>query len=340
MTNKQRSSSTSNDVSTISANGSVSKTPLQHYDIRRLSFSKSALSFWRIPRLQIVVICIIISTLVQVIGPLFYLISTNIICKDQSLLSPKLKNWVFNCPSSENDSRVQSRVRKTTNFISYFDDPFMAESPWPTKESNQKNKQEMIVSYEPSKALPSRPKSWTEAEAVAALQAAKRSRAEGNLRRAKQIIEHAYTLAPHHPDILTEYGIFWKRRTATFEALIRRAKTLPLVNEIDNRMLKEIHQKREHFLKIPRSDPGLKRAMRESYFQHVYHTVAIEGNTMSLIQTRSILETRMAVAGQLTLEDILAIHKRVLGFVDPLVAGMIRTTQVYVGNLFQQRQDE
>jgi hypothetical protein len=72
---------------------------------------------------------------------------------------------------------------------------------------------------------------------------------------------------------------------------------------------------------------------------------------MSLIQTRSILETRMAVAGksiiehneilgmdaalrflnqtltqigELTLEDILAIHKRVLGFVDPLVAGVIR----------------
>jgi hypothetical protein len=34
------------------------------------------------------------------------------------------------------------------------------------------------------------------------------------------------------------------------------------VNEIDNRMFKEIQQKREKFLKIPRTDPGLKRAMR------------------------------------------------------------------------------
>ena len=31
--------------------------------------------------------------------------------------------------------------------------------------------------------------------------------------------------------------------------------------------------------------------------QYVYHTVGIEGNTMSLAQTRSILETKLAVAG-------------------------------------------
>jgi hypothetical protein len=26
--------------------------------------------------------------------------------------------------------------------------------------------------------------------------------------------------------------------------------------------------------------------MRDSYFAHVYHTVAMEGNTLSLVQTR------------------------------------------------------
>lgn len=49
---------------------------------------------------------------------------------------------------------------------------------------------------------------WTEQEALAALQAAKKSREGGNLRRAEAIIEHAFALAPQHPDILTEYGIF------------------------------------------------------------------------------------------------------------------------------------
>lgn len=32
------------------------------------------------------------------------------------------------------------------------------------------------------------------------------------------------------------------------------------------------------------------------------------------------------------LQDILAIHKRVLGFVDPIAAGVLRSTQVYVGS--------
>ena len=80
--------------------------------------------------------------------------------------------------------------------------------------------------------------------------------------------------------------------------------------------------------------------------QHIYHTVGIEGNTMTLAQTRSVLETKMAVAGksvmehnevlgldaalkyvnqtlvdrvgEISLQDILEIHKRVIGFVDPI----------------------
>uniref|UniRef100_A0A183C6R9 DNA-directed RNA polymerase n=1 Tax=Globodera pallida TaxID=36090 RepID=A0A183C6R9_GLOPA len=206
-----------------------------------------------------------------------------------------------------------------------------------------------------------------------ALQAAKRSRWEGNMRRARSIIEHAYSLAPYNPDILTEYGIYVEmarsdvvqaegfylkalaRNPRHEEALIRRQKALPLVEEIDNRMMREIERKRDRFMRIPHNDSGLKRSMRESYFAYVYHTVAMEGNTINLAQTRSILETRMAVAGksivehneilgldaalrylnqsllevqEITLEHILALHKRVLGFADPLSAGVIRNVQV------------
>jgi hypothetical protein len=34
------------------------------------------------------------------------------------------------------------------------------------------------------------------------------------------------------------------------------------------------------------------------YFQYVYHTVGIEGNTMDLAQTRSILETKLGKKSQ------------------------------------------
>ncbi len=49
------------------------------------------------------------------------------------------------------------------------------------------------------------------------------------------------------------------------------------MEEIDFKMLQIIDEKRSFFLEIPRHSAPLRRAMREAYFQHVYHTVAIEG---------------------------------------------------------------
>jgi len=79
---------------------------------------------------------------------------------------------------------------------------------------------------------------------------------------------------------------------------------------------------------------------------------------MSLSETRSILETRMAIGGRsiaehneiigleaalkyinatlinrlgsISVDDILEIHKRVMGFVDPLESGIFRQTQVCI----------
>ena len=42
--------------------------------------------------------------------------------------------------------------------------------------------------------------------------------------------------------------------------------------------------------------------------QHIYHTVGIEGNTMTLSQTRSIVETQMAIGGKSIFE-----HNEILG---------------------------
>lgn len=143
-------------------------------------------------------------------------------------------------------------------------------------------------------------------------------------------------------------------------ALQNRRRTAVLVEEIDGKLLKHIDAKKNEFQKISGASSALRRAKKEAYFQHIYHTVGIEGNTMSLAQTRSVLETKLAVAGksiiehnevlgldaalrylnqtlvdkvgEITLEDILGIHKRVIGFVDPIEAGLIRQTQVYVGD--------
>ncbi|EGT46606.1 CBN-FIC-1 protein [Caenorhabditis brenneri] len=143
------------------------------------------------------------------------------------------------------------------------------------------------------------------------------------------------------------------------EALVLRARTTPLVSAIDRKMLKTVHNLRNEFAHLQHST-ALRRMMRETYFLYVYHTVAIEGNTLSLGQTRAILESGMVIPGKsirehnevigmdaalrflncsllskehdsISIEDILEMHRRVLGNADPVEAGRVRTTQVYVG---------
>lgn len=143
------------------------------------------------------------------------------------------------------------------------------------------------------------------------------------------------------------------------DALVNRQRTAGIVESIDERRLFDLDEKRDSLSGIHESNAALRRAKKEAYYQHIYHSVGIEGNTMSLAQTRSILETRMAVDGKsidehneilgldlamkyinatlvnkndfISLKDILEIHRRVLGHVDPIEGGELRQTQVYVG---------
>jgi len=144
------------------------------------------------------------------------------------------------------------------------------------------------------------------------------------------------------------------------EAVAARKRTASKVEGIDDQVLQRIDKKKSQFLDIRADSAALKRAKKEAYFQYIYHTVGIEGNTMNLAQTRSILETKLAVAGKsimehneilgmdsalkyinntlvdkigdITLQDILEMHRRVIGNVDPVEAGLFRRTQVYIGN--------
>ncbi|XP_055712448.1 protein adenylyltransferase Fic [Phlebotomus papatasi] len=214
-------------------------------------------------------------------------------------------------------------------------------------------------------------------EALSIVKIAEEFKRDGKEDKALKLFEHAIALAPKHPEILTKYGEFLehsqrdvvKADQMYFQALIvnpkhdaalqNRRRTANIVDSLDQEILTELDKKRDALSQIHESSAALRRAKKEAYFQHIYHSVGIEGNTMSLSQTRTILETRMAVAGKsidehneilgldsalkfinaslvnrndfISLKDILEIHKRVLGHVDPVEGGVLRTTQVYVG---------
>ncbi|KAL6445231.1 hypothetical protein ACFW04_002238 [Cataglyphis niger] len=214
-------------------------------------------------------------------------------------------------------------------------------------------------------------------EALTSLHLAMEMKVSGKQKKAIKLFQHAVALAPRHPDILNHYGEFLEHtqnniikanefyvRALTYKpnhegALINSQRTARVVEELDRLMLKRIDEKRNTLSNIPDDNVALIRAKTEAYFQHIYHTVGIEGNTMNLAQTRAIVETRLAVDGKsidehneiigldaamkyiiatmgnkvwsISIKNILEIHRRVLGHVNPVEGGEFRRTQVYVG---------
>lgn len=217
----------------------------------------------------------------------------------------------------------------------------------------------------------------TDAEAVASLHIALEMKSSGKMEKALKLFQHALALQPYHPDILNHYGEFLEEqqndivqaehmytRAVAFSpghtrALENRQRTFPQVKELDQHRLARIDSKRDQLAKVPEHSLSLRRVKKEAYFQYIYHGVAIEGNTMSLSQTRHIVETKLAVAGKsilehnevlgmdaalrfvnstlvhrigaITVQDILDMHKLILGYADPTEAGVFRRTQVFVG---------
>lgn len=81
-----------------------------------------------------------------------------------------------------------------------------------------------------------------------------------------------------------------------------------VVEELDEKRLSRIDGKREQLLQLSETNRALRRIRKEAYFQHIYHSAGIEGNTMTLAQTRLIVETRLAVGGKSIIE-----HNEILG---------------------------
>ncbi|KAM8961272.1 protein adenylyltransferase FICD isoform 1-T2 [Pelodytes ibericus] len=225
--------------------------------------------------------------------------------------------------------------------------------------------------------LKPKPTSDGQFEAKAALKQALEMKRQGKRDKAHKLLHYALNMDPDHVDALNELGIFLEEEKDIIQAdymyskalmisphnekaLINRDRTLPLVEEIDQRYFSIIDSKVKKVMSIPKGNSALRRVMEESYYHHIYHTVAIEGNTLSLSEIRHIIETRYAVPGKsleeqnevigmhaamkyvnttlvsrigsVSISDILEIHRRVLGYVDPVEAGRFRINQVFVGH--------
>jgi Fic family protein len=223
-------------------------------------------------------------------------------------------------------------------------------------------------------------------EAETALHLALRLMSENKIEKARKVFEHALTLDPYNSEILVEYGQFLEvhhqdliraenlytralvKQPTNPRALELKQRTLPLVEEIDQKHFTFIDNLLQELYRIPDTNPYLRRAKRDAYYLHIYHSNAIEGNTLNLRETRHIVETRMAIGGKslieqqevlgldlalqyvnctlvnrlgsITREDIFEIHRRVLGFVDPVGAGQLRKHQVYVGSFVPPSADD
>ncbi|KAM7018133.1 protein adenylyltransferase FICD [Tautogolabrus adspersus] len=225
--------------------------------------------------------------------------------------------------------------------------------------------------------LRSKPSKEMKLEAKAALQQAQEMKKLGKREKAHKLLVHALSMNPGFVDALTELGTFLEEEKDIVQAdhlytkalaispcneraLVSRDRTLPLVEEIDQRHFGIIDSKVRRLMSIPKGNSALRRVMEETYYHHIYHTVAIEGSTLTLSEIRHIIETRYAVAGKslqeqneaigvdaamkyinttllsrtgaMTVSHILEIHRRVLGYVDPVEGGRLRTHQVFVGH--------
>ncbi|MCI4392476.1 hypothetical protein PGIGA_G00146390 [Pangasianodon gigas] len=237
----------------------------------------------------------------------------------------------------------------------------------------------LTVPYTALELLPQKPKPTKESqlEAKAALQQALEMKKQGKREKAHKLLVHALNMNPDFVDALTELGTILEEEKDVVQAdhlyskalaispchqraLVSRDRTLPLVEEIDQRHFGIIDAKVQRLMAIPKGNSALRRILEETYYHHIYHTVAIEGNTLTLSEIRHIIETRYAVPGKslheqneaigidaamkyinttllsrlgaITVNDILEIHRRVLGFTDPVEGGRFRASQVFVGH--------
>lgn len=161
-------------------------------------------------------------------------------------------------------------------------------------------------------------------EAEINLKAALELKKAGKYDKAYKVFQHSLSLAPNNPKVLTEFGLFLEERdivkadhfyhrAISFDpnyerAVERRQRTAAVVQSIDEERLRRLDEKRDLLSQVDSRSAAMKRATKEAYILHIYHSVGIEGNSMTLAETRSVLETHMAVSGR-SVEE----HNEILG---------------------------
>ncbi|KAJ8950400.1 hypothetical protein NQ314_007940 [Rhamnusium bicolor] len=215
----------------------------------------------------------------------------------------------------------------------------------------------------------------TDSEVYNTLQAAIAFKLTGKGHKAMKLFEHAAAIAPENADVLNRYGEFLEQQhqdVVTADelyfkalsyspdhkgALTNRQRTAPVVESLDYQLFKTIDTRKD-FLKQRMKLDSFETVKKQAYYLHIYHTIGIEGNTMTVEQLRYLLETGQVVSGKSLLEhnevlglekamqyikllvradyigvkEILGIHRRVMGHVDPIMSGVFRDEKVFVGS--------
>ncbi|KAJ8955371.1 hypothetical protein NQ318_003468 [Aromia moschata] len=215
----------------------------------------------------------------------------------------------------------------------------------------------------------------TDSEVYNTLQAAIAFKLSGKSHKAMKLFEHAAAIAPENADVLNRYGEFLEQqhhdvvtadelyvKALTYSpdhkaALMNRQRTAPLVEGLDYQLFRTIDSRKD-FLKKRMKLDSFDTVKKQAYYLHIYHTVGIEGNTMTVEQLRYLLETGQVVSGKSLVEhnevlglekamqyikllvrtdyigikEILGIHRRVMGHVDPIASGVFRDEKVFVGS--------
>ncbi|CAH1980503.1 unnamed protein product [Acanthoscelides obtectus] len=215
----------------------------------------------------------------------------------------------------------------------------------------------------------------TDSEVYNTLQAAISFKLSGKNHKALKLFEHAAAIAPENPDVLNKYGEFLEQqhqdivsadelyfKALTYSpdhkaALINRERTAQVVEGLDYNLFKSIDSKNDYLKKRMKMD-SFEAVKKQAYYLHIYHTVGIEGNTMTVEQLRYLVETGQVVSGKSIIEhnevlglekamqyikllvhqdyigikEILGIHRRVMGHVDPISSGVFRNENVFVGS--------
>lgn len=216
-------------------------------------------------------------------------------------------------------------------------------------------------------------KTANEKEVYNTLQAAIAFRLSGKIIKASKLFEHAAAMAPADADVLNKYGEFLEQthkdvitadelyfKALTYApdheaALMNRKRTAEIVDRIDYELFKAINEKRDYLKEIFSKD-SYDAIKKQAYYLHIYHTVGIEGNTMTIDQLKYLLETGHVVPGKsiiehneilglqlamkyvkqltrrsyISISEILGIHRRVMGHVDPIKSGTFRNEKVFI----------